>query len=67
MPQTPIKGAGISAQWLRLALTGIASAGEEPVSVAFEEVTSANWKQQVYEPEIKAKASQLYKKPGYEM
>ncbi len=37
----------------------------ESISVAFEEIDSAEWKAKVYDPEIKGKA--LYKKPGYEM
>ena len=41
--------------------------GEESVSVALEEVTSADWAKQVYQPDIKAKWDKLYKKPGYEM
>ena len=41
--------------------------GEESVSVAFEEVRSREWKQKVYEPDIKDKWETVYKKPGYEM
>lgn len=41
--------------------------GDESVSVAMEEVTSRDWAKQVYEPDIKAKWDELYKKPGYEM
>lgn len=41
--------------------------GEESVSVGFEEIRSQDWKEQVYNPDIKAKWDKLYKKPGYEM
>lgn len=41
--------------------------GEESVSVGFEEISSKDWKDKVYKPDIKAKWDRLYKKPGYEM
>ena len=41
--------------------------GEESVSVAFEEVKSRDWAEQVYKPDIKQKWDKLYKKPGYTM
>ena len=41
--------------------------GEESVSVGFEEITSKDWKQAVYKPDIQDKWDTLYKKPGYEM
>ena len=41
--------------------------GEESVSVGFEEIKSQDWKDKVYEPEIRDKWEKLYKKPGYEM
>ena len=41
--------------------------GEEFVSVAMEQIKSSDWAKRVYQPEIKAKWSKLYKKPGYEM
>jgi 4-oxalocrotonate tautomerase len=41
--------------------------GEESVSVAMEEVSSKDWAEQVYKPDIQAKQDKLYKKPGYEM
>jgi 4-oxalocrotonate tautomerase len=41
--------------------------GEESVSVAFEEVPSAQWKEKVYQPDIIENAQKLYKKPGYTM
>lgn len=40
---------------------------DEAVSVAFEEVASSDWAEQVYRPEIRGKWDQVYKKPGYEM
>ena len=41
--------------------------GEESVSVGFEEVSSKDWKEKAYKPDIKDKWDKLYKKPGYEM
>ena len=41
--------------------------GDESVSVAFEEVESQDWKEQVYTPDIVGGADRLYKKPGYTM
>ena len=41
--------------------------GDESVSVAFEEVESWDWKEQVYTPDIVGGADRLYKKPGYTM
>ncbi len=35
------------------------------ISVAFEEVQAANWKEHVFDPEIKGKPDSLFKKPGY--
>lgn len=41
--------------------------GENSVSVAIEEVDSADWKEKVYKPDILDKPETLYKKPGYSM
>jgi 4-oxalocrotonate tautomerase len=41
--------------------------GEESVSVAIEEISAADWKKKVYDPEISGKMDRLYKKPGYSM
>ena len=41
--------------------------GEESVSVGFEEISSKDWKEKVYKPDIMDKWDKLYKKPGYEM
>jgi 4-oxalocrotonate tautomerase len=41
--------------------------GEESVSVGFEEISSKDWKEKVYKPDIKDNWDKLYKKPGYEM
>ncbi len=40
---------------------------EASVSVSVEEVDPANWRDEVYLPDITAKPEQLYRKPGYEM
>jgi len=39
--------------------------GEESVSIAFEEVDSAEWIAKVYEPDIIGRWSHLTKLPGY--
>jgi 4-oxalocrotonate tautomerase len=39
--------------------------GEESVSVGFEEVPAKEWMTKVYDPDIRAKPSSIYKKPGY--
>lgn len=41
--------------------------GDESVSVAMEEIRSKDWADEVFNPDIKAKWNQLYKKPGYEL
>ena len=41
--------------------------GDESVSVAFEEISSKDWKKKVYDPDIVAQPERLYKKPGYTM
>jgi 4-oxalocrotonate tautomerase len=41
--------------------------GEESVSVAFEEISSADWAEKVYRTDIQHPAGKLYKKPGYRM
>ncbi len=41
--------------------------GEESVSVGFEEISSKDWKDKVYQRDIKDNWDRLYKKPGYEM
>jgi 4-oxalocrotonate tautomerase len=40
--------------------------GEESVSVGIEEVTSQDWVEKVYKPEVTNKWDKLYKKPGYD-
>lgn len=39
--------------------------GEESVSVAMEEISSKDWAEQVYKPDILGKPGQIYKQPGY--
>jgi 4-oxalocrotonate tautomerase len=41
--------------------------GEESVSVALEEIGSADWASKVYQPDIVGNEKNLYKKPGYTM
>ncbi|UNC16004.1 4-oxalocrotonate tautomerase [Acidiphilium multivorum] len=46
----------------------MASAGssEAAVSVSIEDVDPEHWNEKVFEPDIRARAETLYKKPGYE-
>jgi 4-oxalocrotonate tautomerase len=41
--------------------------GDEAFSVSFEEIRPSEWKERVYEAEIKNGHGKLYKKPGYQM
>ena len=45
----------------------ILSYGEESVSVSFEEVEAARWRDEVYVPDILGQPEKLYKEPGYRM
>nr|WP_294918176.1 tautomerase family protein [uncultured Neokomagataea sp.] len=45
----------------------ILGSSEGSVSVGIEEVSPDEWRDQVYGPEISAKQTTLYKKPGYSM
>ena len=47
-------------------VTEILHYGDDSVSVAFEEVKSQAWLEQVYKPDILNKWDTLYKKPGYD-
>jgi len=48
-------------------VTEVLGYGEESVSVAVEEVDSAEWAEKVYEPDIVDAGDTLYKGPGYSM
>jgi 4-oxalocrotonate tautomerase len=48
-------------------LVRFAGASESSVTVAIEEIPSSEWKENVYDPEIRDNVDQLYKKPGYSM
>ncbi|TWD93411.1 4-oxalocrotonate tautomerase [Neobacillus bataviensis] len=41
------------------------NAGEESISVSFEEIPNGKWAEEVYKPDILGKEKTLYKKPGY--
>lgn len=45
----------------------IAGCEERSVTVSIEEVSPGDWKEEVYDPEIRGKMDHLYKKPGYSM
>lgn len=40
---------------------------DEVISVSYEEVASDEWKEKVYDKDIKGKEDSLWKKPGYKM
>jgi 4-oxalocrotonate tautomerase len=40
--------------------------GDESVSVSMEEVSSRDWMEKVYKPDIQEKWDTLYKEPGYD-
>ena len=40
--------------------------GQESVSVGIEDVEPKDWTEQVYKPDIIAKAETIYKQPGYD-
>jgi len=44
-----------------------AKCSEDSVSVAIEEITSSDWAEKVYKPDILSPRGKLYKKPGYSM
>lgn len=46
-------------------VTSILNAGDDSVSVAFEETAADNWIEQVYKPDILGKWKELTKEPGY--
>ena len=48
-------------------VVNIIGCGEESVSVVVEDVSSGDWKEKVYDPEIRGNMKNLYKKPGYSM
>ncbi len=48
-------------------VTSILGYGPDSVSVGFEEVSSHDWRDSVYRPDILAKPDTLLKKPGYKM
>ena len=49
------------------AVTSSLGYGQESVSVALEEVSSSDWKEKVYLPDIQKAPGELYKDPGYSM
>jgi 4-oxalocrotonate tautomerase len=54
------------AQAITQAVMSALNYGEESVSVGIEDVEPKNWTEQVYKPDIIAKAETIYKQPGYD-
>jgi 4-oxalocrotonate tautomerase len=48
-------------------VTEVLGYGPESASVAFEEISSREWAEKVYKPDILDNADRLYKKPGYDL
>ena len=48
-------------------VTEVLGYGPESVSVAFEEISSREWAEKVYKPDILDNADRLCKKPGYDL
>ncbi|MEC3860472.1 tautomerase family protein [Mesobacterium sp. TK19101] len=48
-------------------LTEMLGYRDASVSIAIEEIDSADWREKVYLPDIENRPEQLYKKPGYSM
>ena len=48
-------------------VTDVLGYGEASVSVAFEEISSRDWAEKVYKPDILGNSARLYKKPGYDL
>ena len=55
------------AEQITQAVMDVLHYGDESVSVAFEEISSKDWKERVYKPDILDQPEKLYKKPGYTM
>ena len=55
------------AEKITQAVMDVLNYGEESVSVAFEEISSTDWAEKVYKPDILNNPDKLYKKPGYTM
>lgn len=55
------------AEQITQAVMDVLNYGDESVSVAFEEISSKDWKEKVYKPDILGQSEKLYKKPGYTM
>jgi len=54
------------AQAVTQAVMSALNYGEESISVGIEDVEPKNWTEQVYKPDIIAKAETIYKQPGYD-
>jgi len=56
------------AEEITRSVTAILGYGEESVSVAMEEIDSADWRTEVYDPDIRDRpAGEVYKALGYTM
>lgn len=62
--KTEVEKARLSDAILHDVMT-LLGAGEESVSIGFEDVPAADWMEQVFAPDILASWEQLTKKPGY--
>jgi len=53
------------AEWILKGFENIFNNKTDSVSIAFEEVSSDDWKEKVYKPDIQEKWDTVVKKPGY--
>jgi 4-oxalocrotonate tautomerase len=63
--RTDEQKARIAADITKAIMTG-AGTTEDAVSVAFQDVSEADWVETVYKPDIIGKWETVYKKPGYD-
>ena len=54
------------AQAVAKAVMSALNYGEDSVSVGIEDIEPKDWTEQVYKPDIIAKAETIYKQPGYD-
>ena len=54
------------AQAVTKAVMSALNYGEDSVSVGIEDIEPKDWTEQVYKPDIIAKAETIYKQPGYD-
>jgi 4-oxalocrotonate tautomerase len=54
------------AEEISKAVVAVLSSDEKSISVAIEDVSSEDWTEKVYKPDILGNINRVYKKPGYD-